>query len=59
MSACTPHLALPEEKHTIKKQKCHAKSGTKWTEQTFGKCFETALQGDKEAFQNMAFRIFT
>jgi hypothetical protein len=59
MSACLRHLALPEEKHTIKKKKCHAKSGSKWIEQAFGKCFDTAPQADKDEFQNAASRLFT
>jgi hypothetical protein len=59
MSTCFRHLALPKEKNTIKKKKSHAKSGTKWIEQAFGKCFETAPQGDKDEFQNAASRIFT
>jgi hypothetical protein len=49
--------SFPKEKHTIKKKKCHAKSGTAWIEQAFGKCFETAPQADKDEFQNAASRF--
>jgi hypothetical protein len=59
MSTCLRNLALPEEKHTIKKKKCHAKSGTKSIQQAFGKRFETAPQGDNGEFQNAASRFFT